>query len=49
MVLRTAPVSLSIARSSVDVKPIHTTCGTDQQEIRSSLIAAEFLVHPIED
>ena len=34
MVQRTVPILVRIARSSVDGRPIRTTCVTDQQAIR---------------
>ena len=46
VVRRSAPVLVRFARSSVDGRPIRTTCGTDQQVICTSVEGAlmNFLV-----
>ena len=40
MVRRTVPILVRITRSSVDGRPIRTTCGTDQQVIRTGVDGA---------
>ena len=40
MVRRTVPILARITRSSVDGRPICTTCGTDQQVIRTGVDGA---------
>ena len=37
MVRRTVPMLVQIAKSSVDGRPIRSTCGTDQQVIRTGV------------
>ena len=37
MVRRTIPILVRITRSSVDGRPVRTTCGTDQQVIRTGV------------
>ena len=44
MVWRTVPILVRIARSSVDGRPIRTTCGTDQQVIRTGVDGALVVV-----
>ena len=40
MVRRTVPILLRSTRSSVDGRPIRTTCGTDQQVILTGVDGA---------
>ena len=37
MVRRTVPILVRITRSSVDGRPVRTTCSTDQQLIRTGV------------